>query len=129
MELVESVLKNIYQSNSYRKDLSWPHFNDLPRVQGKQQVKDHQFCIFGFVACLTIPSSNWGYQPRCDNSIHSVHWGITLPLSKTPPLFLAKVPLKLPNCSSPPFFRQFPPLYWFFMNSPPPFPSKSQIFQ
>ena len=24
MELVEPVLKNIYQSNTYRKDLSWP---------------------------------------------------------------------------------------------------------
>ena len=32
--------KNIYQSNTYRKDLSWPHFDDEPRVQEKQQVKD-----------------------------------------------------------------------------------------
>ena len=27
---------NIYQSNTYRKDLSWPHFDDEPRVQEKQ---------------------------------------------------------------------------------------------
>ena len=33
MEPVEPVLKNIYQSNTYRKDLSWPHFDDEPRVQ------------------------------------------------------------------------------------------------
>ena len=32
----EPVLKNIYQSNTYRKDLSWPQFDDEPRVQEKQ---------------------------------------------------------------------------------------------
>ena len=44
-------------SNIYRKDLSWPHFHDEPRVQEKQQVKDQQSCIFVLVACLTIQSS------------------------------------------------------------------------
>ena len=58
MEPGEPVLMNIYQSNTYRKDLGWPHFDDEPRVQEKQQVKDQQSCIFVFVACLTIPSSN-----------------------------------------------------------------------
>ena len=43
---VEPVLNNIYQSNTYRKDLSWPHFDNEPRVQEKQQVKDQQSCIF-----------------------------------------------------------------------------------
>ena len=38
---VEPVLKNIDQSNTCRKDLSWPHFDDEPRVQEKQQVKDN----------------------------------------------------------------------------------------
>ena len=54
----EPVLKNIYQSNTNRKDLSWPHFDNEPRVQEKRQVKGKQSCIFNFVACLTIPSSN-----------------------------------------------------------------------
>ena len=58
VEPVEPVLKNVYQSNMYRKDLSGPHFDDKPRVQEKQQVKDQQSCIFVFVASLTIPSSN-----------------------------------------------------------------------
>ena len=58
MEPVEPVLKNIYQSNSYRKDLDWLHFDDEPRVQVKQQVMDQQSCLFVFVASLTIPSSN-----------------------------------------------------------------------
>ena len=58
VEPVEPVLKNIYQSNTYRTDLSWPHFDDEPRVQEKQQVKDQQSCISVFVACLTNPSSN-----------------------------------------------------------------------
>ena len=66
---VQPILKNIYQSNTHRKDLRWPHFNDEPRVQEKEQVKDQQPCLFVFVACLTIPSSNQGYQPRRDNSI------------------------------------------------------------
>ena len=47
-----------YQSNTYRKELSWPHFDHEPRVQDKQQVKDQQSCMFVFVACLTILSSN-----------------------------------------------------------------------
>ena len=57
-EPVEPLLKDIYQSNTYRKDLSCPHFNDELTVQKKQQVMDQQSCIFVFVACLTIPSSN-----------------------------------------------------------------------
>ena len=57
-EPVEPVPKTIYKSNAYRKDLSWSHFDDEPRVQEKQQVKDQESCIFAFVACLTIPSSN-----------------------------------------------------------------------
>ena len=30
VEPVELVQMNIYQSNAYRKDLSWLHFNDEP---------------------------------------------------------------------------------------------------
>ena len=32
VEPVEPVLKNIYQSNNYRKDLTWLHFDNEPRV-------------------------------------------------------------------------------------------------
>ena len=42
---------------------------DEPIVREKQQVKDQQSCIFVFVACLTIPSSNKEHQPICDNTI------------------------------------------------------------
>ena len=41
---------NIYQSNTYRKDLNWLHFDDEPWVQGRQQVKDQQSYISVFVA-------------------------------------------------------------------------------
>ena len=44
VEPVEPVQTKIYQSNTYRKDLSWLHFNDEPRVQERQQVKDEQSC-------------------------------------------------------------------------------------
>ena len=40
VEPVEPVQINIYQSNTFRKDLHWPHFDDEPRVQDKQQMKD-----------------------------------------------------------------------------------------
>ena len=42
VEPVQSVQMNIYQSNNYRKDLSWFHFDDELRVQEKKQVKDQQ---------------------------------------------------------------------------------------
>ena len=60
MEPGEPVLMNIYQSNTYRKDLGWPHFDSELRVQEKQQMKDQQSCVFVFIVCLaiTIPSSN-----------------------------------------------------------------------
>ena len=32
VEPVKPVLKNIYQSNTYRKDLNWLHFDNEPRV-------------------------------------------------------------------------------------------------
>ena len=69
MKPVQPVSMNNYQSNTYRKDLSWLHFADKPRVQEKQQVKDKQLCISVFVAYLTIPSSNYVHQPRHDNGI------------------------------------------------------------
>ena len=69
MEQVKPVLKNIYQRNIYRRDLNWPHFDDEPRVQENQEVKVQQSSIFSFIACLTIPSSNQGHQPRRNNSI------------------------------------------------------------
>ena len=58
MKPVEPVLKNIYQSNACRKDLSWPHFDDEPRVQEKQHMKDQQSCKFISVVYLAIPSRN-----------------------------------------------------------------------
>ena len=45
MKPVEPVPENIYQSNTYRKDLSWPHIDNEPSVQEKQQVKDQQSCM------------------------------------------------------------------------------------
>ena len=55
---VKQVQINIYQSNTYRKDLSWLYFDDEPRVPERQQVKDQQSCISVSVAYPAIPSSN-----------------------------------------------------------------------
>ena len=51
----------------HRKDLSWSHFDDEPRVQEKHQVKDQQYCIFVFPACLLIPSRSQRNQSKCKN--------------------------------------------------------------
>ena len=45
MEPVELVQIYIYQINTYRKDLSWLQFDNEPRVQERQQVKDQRSCI------------------------------------------------------------------------------------
>ena len=61
MEPVESVLQNIYQSNTYRKDyVSMMH---------------QQSCIFVFVVCVIIPSSNWGTSPDVTTVFHTRAYG------------------------------------------------------
>ena len=59
----------LYQSNTYRKDLSWLYFDGEPRVQERQQVKNQQSYISAFVVYLTIPSSSKEHQPRHDNNV------------------------------------------------------------
>ena len=55
---MQPVQMNIYQINALRKDLKWFDFDDEPRVQGKQKMKDHrQSYIFVSVAYITTPSS------------------------------------------------------------------------
>ena len=49
---------NIYQSNTYRKDLSYLHFNGEPRIQERQKVKNQQSYVSVFVSYLTIPSGS-----------------------------------------------------------------------
>ena len=79
MEPVEPVKKNIYQSNTYRKDLSWLHFTNEPRVEEKHQVKES--CIFIFAA----PSSCKEHQNRRDNSIPYMDvWWIYRDTEQTP---------------------------------------------
>ena len=55
VESAEPVQMNIYQSNIYKKDLSWLHFDDEPWVQERQQVKVQQSSISVFIAYLTMP--------------------------------------------------------------------------
>ena len=58
----------IYQSNTCRKDVSWLHFDNEPRVQ-QRQVKEQHSYICVFVAYLLFPSSSKEHQLRHDNSI------------------------------------------------------------
>ena len=58
---------NIYQSNTYWKELGLFYFGNETRVQKTQQRKNQQTCIFVFVAYLTFPSSRSEHQLRYDN--------------------------------------------------------------
>ena len=40
VEPIQPVQMNIYQSNTYKKDLSWLYFNSEAKVQERQQTKD-----------------------------------------------------------------------------------------
>ena len=48
VEPVEPVQMNFYQSDTYRKDLSWLHLGYEPRVQERQQGTEQQSCISVF---------------------------------------------------------------------------------
>ena len=43
LEVVQPLWISIDQSNNYRKEFSWLHFDNEPRVQEGQLVKDQQF--------------------------------------------------------------------------------------
>ena len=66
VEQFESILKCIYQSNNYRKDLCWPHFHNGPRVQEKQQVRgptnlQFQVATRGTSPDVTTVFHTWAY--------------------------------------------------------------------
>ena len=68
---------NIYQGNAQRKELSWRHFADESKAQGRQQVKDHQSYIRVCSAYLTYPSSSQQHRTTHDNSIpFKIGWQI-----------------------------------------------------
>ena len=50
---VEPAQMNIYQSNTYRKDLDWLYFNNEPKFQGSQQVKDWRTVLHKHFCSLT----------------------------------------------------------------------------
>ena len=57
VEPVQPVQMNIYQSNIYRKDLTWLNFDDEQRVQERQQVKNQQSChLFLWLSQLGAPA-------------------------------------------------------------------------
>ena len=56
VEPVQTIQIKIYQSNTYRKDLSWLYFDDESRTQESQQVKYEQLCIPISAAYLTYPN-------------------------------------------------------------------------
>ena len=60
---------NICLSNTYRKTLRRLHFDDRPRVQKRQKVKDQQSYISTFVVYPTYLSSSLDHKPKHDKSV------------------------------------------------------------
>ena len=73
---IYDIALSMYENLQHNLSILWKLFYDeeagLILMLVLQQVKDQQSCIFVFVACLTIPSSTYRYQPRLDNSIPSM---------------------------------------------------------
>ena len=63
VEPVQPVQKDINQSNTHRKDLSWLHFEDEPRAHEMHQVKNQQYYIPVSVAYLSYTSSSRSTSP------------------------------------------------------------------
>ena len=64
---------NINQSNAYRKDLSWLHFEDDQSVQERQQVKDQQSYVSVFVAYRTFAARST--SPDMTSLFHARPYG------------------------------------------------------
>ena len=58
-----------------RKDLSQPDFDNEPRVQERQQVKDRQSCMSVLVAYLTITSTKQEHSPDLTIIFHAWTYG------------------------------------------------------
>ena len=67
MEPVQLVQMNIYQTNTYRKDLSWLHFDDELMVQERQQVKYNSPAYLFLKIIQQFQEAE--HQPRYDNGI------------------------------------------------------------
>ena len=89
MEPGEPVQMNIYQSNTYRKDFRWLHFNNEPRVQERQQVKDQQFCISVFVT-YTARKTIFSFSKCSEKMIFpkKLHWNMIFLVSSGKMIFL-----------------------------------------
>ena len=71
VEPVEPVQMYMYQSNTYRKDLSWLHFNNEPKVQEWQQVKDQQSYISVFVVIQQFQVETRSTSPGAATVFHA----------------------------------------------------------
>ena len=49
---------NIFQSNTYKTNISWLHFDNEKRVQDREQVKGPTVLHIHFVPYLTIASGS-----------------------------------------------------------------------
>ena len=62
-------------------------------------------------------------------TVLQLNYSVIACIGASPPPSKSSPPLKSSNCLRPLPFRQFPPIYWFFMNHPyPPSPPLKIVF-
>ena len=71
---MQAIWKRIVLSTSTKvipteKYFSWLPFGNDPRVQEKEQLKEHESYISVSVVYLKFPSTSWEYQSRHEKSI------------------------------------------------------------
>ena len=84
MEPVQPVLINIYQGNTYRKDLSWLHFNHESRVQERQKVKDQLSYISVVVGYLKFQVATRSTSLDMTTVCHAIPYGRFIEIQSNP---------------------------------------------
>ena len=113
-------MEPVYQSNICRKDLHWLHFDDEPRVQQRQQVKDQQSCKSFFVAYPTIFHA-WAYDSFIEmqsnlrsKKLHRTDQGSSFLGDSFSNRDNVRAPIQLRNESQPHHLKR-----WFFLKNRP----------
>ena len=74
-ESVQAVQMNTCQKNTYREDGSWLNFDDEPRVQKRQQLKDKRSYIPVSVAYILYPSNIRSTSSDMSRVFHAKPYG------------------------------------------------------
>ena len=67
--------KDIYQSNTCRKNLTWPHFDNQPRIEEREKVKDRSLAYLFLYLVQQFQVANRGTSPEMTTVFHTWAYG------------------------------------------------------